>query len=125
MEKFNRAFESSLTADKGDLVGRVFKYDQTDYADGMDETIPSNCDVQIADNCMALLSHKKELMVGRHKQNLSFEKRSDGLWFRIKKVGTQAFKEASELVANKIIGGVSPGFRAHPIYEKISEHSLK
>ena len=69
-------------------MGRVFAFDEVNFAEGMQEKIPSSCKIDISDNAMALLSHKKEAMLGRHGQNLSFERRDDGLWFRIKKVPT-------------------------------------
>ena len=118
MKSYERSFESSLSADKGDLVGRVFAWDHVEFAEGMQEKIPKTAEINIQKNCMALLSHKKESMLGRHKQNLSFERRDDGLWFKIKKVPTSIFEETSRLVQNKIIGGVSPSFDAVPTYQK-------
>lgn len=116
MKEFSRSFESVFNQETGDLEGRVLSFDIEYQAEGMTEVIPKDCDIEISDNCMALLSHKKESMLGRHKRNLSFVKRDDGLYFRLKKVDTKIFDEARELVKNQIIGGVSPGFRAEPVF---------
>lgn len=114
MENYLRSFESSFL-ENGDIEGRVLSFDKEYQADGMIEVIPKDCEIEINKNCMALLSHKKESMLGRRDQNLFFQKRDDGLYFKIKKVGTKIFDEARELVKTNIIGGVSPGFRASPI----------
>ena len=114
MENYLRSFESTFN-ESGDIEGRVLSFDQEYQADGMTEVIPKDCEIEINPNCMALLSHKKESMLGRRDQNLFFQKRDDGLYFKIKKVGTKIFDEARELVKTNIIGGVSPGFRASPV----------
>lgn len=114
MENYLRNFETNLS-ESGDIEGRVLAFDKEYEADGMTEVIPSDCEIEISKNCMALLSHKKENMLGRLKANLSFIKRDDGLYFTLKKVGTKIFDEARELVKTNIIGGVSPGFRANPV----------
>ena len=114
MEIYLRHFETSLS-ECGDIEGRVLAFDQEYQADGMPEVIPKDCEIEISKNCMALLSHKKENMLGRKDKNLFFLRRDDGLYFRIKKVGTKIFDEARELVKSNIIAGVSPGFRASPV----------
>ena len=48
---------------------------------------------------------------------MSIETREDGVWFRAKKVPTALYSEALELVKNKIVSGVSPGFTSIPRYE--------
>ena len=114
MQKYLRNFEGTFN-ENGDIEGRVLAFDKEYHADGMTEVIPKNCEIEISKNCMALLSHKKEHMLGRKNSNLFFQRRDDGLYFRIKKVGTKIFDEARELVKTNIIGGVSPGFRASPV----------
>ena len=114
MENYLRNFESTFN-ESGDIEGRVLAFDKEYKADGMTEVIPKDCEIEISKNCMALLSHKKENMLGRKDKNLFFQRREDGLYFRLKKVGTKIFDEARELVKTSIIAGVSPGFRASPV----------
>ena len=116
MEKFQRDFESTLTSDQS-ISGRVVKFNTPYFADGMDEVIGSDTEIEIPSHCTALLSHKKEFPIGKKNINLFFKKKDDGLYFNLKPVETSSFKEARELCKSKIISGVSPGFTAVPIYK--------
>lgn len=116
-QNFERSFESIIQEDTGEISGRVFAFDEETFADGMKEVIPKNCKVNFSDNLMLLLSHRKDKMLGRKGANLELLKRDDGIYFKCKKVGTEIYKEALNLVKNKIVGGVSPGFSAQPKYE--------
>ena len=71
METFQRAYESSLDGSQ-DITGRVFAFDQRYEADGMQEVINKDTEIEIPKNCMALLSHKKESMLGRNKCQFIF-----------------------------------------------------
>ena len=42
-------------------------------------------------------------MLGRNGQNLQIEVKDDGVYFKAKKVATEAFKEALSLVKEKIM----------------------
>jgi len=118
LKDYKRSFEfSPISQETGELSGRVFAFDDTTFADGMQEVIPKGCKVDIDKNAMLLLSHRKDKMLGRNGHNLSFELKEDGLWFRCKKAATGIYDEALKLVKEKIIGGVSAGFSARPVYD--------
>ena len=116
MEKFTRAFESTLASDQS-ITGKVVEFDKPYYADGMQEVISSDTEIEIPRSCTALLSHKKEFPIGKKGINLFFEKKDNALHFELRPVKTGSFAEARELCKSKIISGVSPGFTAVPFYE--------
>ena len=116
MEEFQRAFETTLASDQS-ITGKVVAFDVPYFADGMQEVINKDTEIEIPGHCTALLAHKKEFPIGRKGSNLSFQKKDDGLYFNLKPVDTQTYKEARELCKAKIISGVSPGFSAVPIYK--------
>ena len=116
MESFTRDFESTLASD-GSITGKVVEFDQPYYADGMDEVISSDTEIEIPRSCTALLSHKREFPIGKKGINLFFERRGNALWFDLRPVKTNSFEEARQLCKEKIITGVSPGFTAIPEYK--------
>lgn len=116
MENFQRDFESSLASD-GSITGKVVDFDKPYFADGMQEVISSDTEIEIPRSCTALLSHKKEFPIGRKGINLFFQKRDNALWFTLNPVKTGSFEEARQLCKDKIITGVSPGFTAVPFYK--------
>ena len=133
METYQRSFETNLSTEDNSISGRVFAWDTPSPVDGKSEVIPRECEIETSSNTLALLSHKKEFPLGRLGKNLSFEKRPDGFYFKIKGTDSATFKEAKTLVKNGIIHGCSPKFVARPIYEgnkrlfnkiRISEVSL-
>ena len=119
MENFKRAFETSFTSVGGEMFGRLFAFDAEYEAEGMKEVINRDTEIEIAKNCMALMSHRKEKILGRRHVNLFFDRRDDGLYFRLTKPKheTSTYTECRDLVRSNVIAGVSPGFSAVPIYE--------
>ena len=116
METFKRSFEAPLSEERGELSGRAFAFDNEAFCEGMKEKIPRGCKVKVDPNAMLLLNHKKDKLLGRNGQNLSFEVKDDGLWFRCKKSATALYDETLKLVKEKILFGCSPSFRAVPKY---------
>ena len=117
METFVRSFDGVNETDQ-EISGRIFEFDRVfKNIEGRDEVIPSTCKIDISPTCLALRGHDKHQILGKKDVNLSFERKSDGLYFRLKNLGTRLWDDTREMVKNKLLSGVSGGFRATPIYE--------
>ena len=75
MENFQRAFDTSLSSD-GSISGKVVEFDKPYFADGMQEVISSDTEIEIPRSCTALLSHKKEFPIGKKGINLFLKRRT-------------------------------------------------
>ena len=79
-----------------------------------------------------LRAHDDRLILGKSGENLTFETTSEGLKFMSKKIDTELWRETRELIKQKILRGVSVGFRSLKeelqgkvlIYKEIALHEI-
>ena len=117
MENYIRSYQN-LTENDQEIEGRIFEFDTLHRdIEGRDEKIPSTCQIEISPRCLALRSHDQSQILGKKGINLQFVKRDDGLYFRLKRLGTRLWDDTRELIKNKIFNGCSAGFTAEPIYK--------